>query len=219
MEMILPSFIEKPEGQPGPGHLTPSLKMAGWGLGTWHWACHQLRSVSLAGSGHWQEDPDWVLDEHAWAGTPSLSQDLDLRRWKLSLGTLLFFIRTENNICFGEVYRNLVTFPWPTSRTKDLTPSCCSELSHVWLFATPWTAAHQASLFFTISRSFLKLMSIESVMLSNHLVLCCPLLLLSSIFPFITVFSNESALCIQVAKVLELWLQQQLNHTSASPFL
>ena len=58
---------------------------------------------------------------------------------------------------------------------------------------TPWTAAHQASLSITISQSLLKLMSIESVMPSNHLILCCPLLLLPSIFPSIKVFSNESA--------------------------
>ena len=65
---------------------------------------------------------------------------------------------------------------------------------------TPWTAAHQASLSFTISQSLLKLMSTESVMLFNHLILCRPLLLLSSIFPTIRVFSNESALCIQWPK-------------------
>ena len=65
------------------------------------------------------------------------------------------------------------------------------------LFVTPWTAAHQASLSFTTSQSLLKLMSIELVMLSNHLILCCPLLLLSSIFPSIRVFSNESALRIR----------------------
>ena len=68
------------------------------------------------------------------------------------------------------------------------------SLSRVWLFATPWTAAHQASLSITISLSLLKLMSIESVMPSNHLVLCFPLLLLPSIFPSIRVFSNESVL-------------------------
>ena len=62
------------------------------------------------------------------------------------------------------------------------------------LLVTSWTAAHQASLSFTISWSLLKLMSIESVMTSNHLMLCCPLLLLPSIFPSIRVFSNESAL-------------------------
>ena len=73
-------------------------------------------------------------------------------------------------------------------------------LSCVWLFATPWTAAHQASLSITNSRSLLKLMSIESVMPSNHLILCCPLLLLPSIFPSIRIFSNESALHIRWPK-------------------
>ena len=71
------------------------------------------------------------------------------------------------------------------------------SLSHVQLFAIPWTAACQASLSFTISLSLLKLMSIELVMPSNHLILCQPLLLLPSIFPSIGVFSNESALCIR----------------------
>ena len=65
------------------------------------------------------------------------------------------------------------------------------------LFVTPWTAAHQASLSIPNSQSLLKLMSIESVMPSNHLILCHPLLLLPSIFPSIRVFSNESALCIR----------------------
>ena len=66
------------------------------------------------------------------------------------------------------------------------------SLSPVQFFVTPWTAACQASLFFTIAWSLLKLMSIESVMPSNHLILCHPLLLLPSIFPSIMVFSNES---------------------------
>ena len=70
------------------------------------------------------------------------------------------------------------------------------SLSRVWLFATPWTAACQASLS-TIFQSLLKLMSIESVIPSNHFILCCPLLLLPSIFPSTTVFSNELALCIR----------------------
>ena len=73
-------------------------------------------------------------------------------------------------------------------------------LSHVRLFVTPWTAACQASLSFTISWSLLKLMPIELVMASNHLVLCHPFLLLSSIFPSIGVFSDESALCIRWPK-------------------
>ena len=65
---------------------------------------------------------------------------------------------------------------------------------------TPRTAAHQASLSITNSLNLLKLMSIESVMPSNHLILCCPLLLLPSILPSIRVFSNESALCIRLLK-------------------
>ena len=74
------------------------------------------------------------------------------------------------------------------------------SLSHVRLFVTPWTAAHQASLSFTISWSLLKLKSIELVMPSNHLILCRPLLLLPSIFPSIRVFSNELAPCIRGPK-------------------
>ena len=64
----------------------------------------------------------------------------------------------------------------------------------------PWTAACQASLFFTISQSLLKLMSIKLVMPSNHLILCCPLLLLPSVLPSIRIFSHESALCIRWPK-------------------
>jgi len=73
-------------------------------------------------------------------------------------------------------------------------------LSRVRLFVTPWTATHQASLSITSSRSSPKLMPIESVMPSNHLILCCPLLLPPSIFPSIRIFSNESALCIRWPK-------------------
>ena len=72
--------------------------------------------------------------------------------------------------------------------------SSVQSLSRVWLFATPWTAARQAYLSITNSWSSLKLMPIESVMPSNHLILCCPLLLLPSIIPNIRVFSNESVL-------------------------
>ena len=74
------------------------------------------------------------------------------------------------------------------------------SLRHVWLFATCWTAARQASLSITNSRSLLKLMSVVSVMPSNHLVFCFPLLLLPSIFPSIRVFSNESVLRIRWPK-------------------
>ena len=75
--------------------------------------------------------------------------------------------------------------------------SSVQSLSRVRLFATPWTAAHQASLSITNSQRLLKLMSIELVMPSNHLILCCSLLLLPSIFPSIRVFSNESVLHIR----------------------
>ena len=75
-----------------------------------------------------------------------------------------------------------------------------SSFSCVRLFATPWTTARQASLSITNSQSLLKLLSIESMMPSNHLILCCPLLLPTSIFPSIGVFSNESVLHIRWPK-------------------
>ena len=79
---------------------------------------------------------------------------------------------------------------------NELTVVAVQSFSHVQLFVTPWTAACQASLSFTVSWNLLKLMSIESVMPSKHLTLCCPLLLLTSIFPGIKIFSNELALRI-----------------------
>ena len=87
-----------------------------------------------------------------------------------------------------------------TTAIKESEFSSVQLLSRVRLFVTPWTAARQASLFITNSKSSPKLMSIESVMPSNHLILCRPLLLLPSIFPNIRVFSNESALCIKWPK-------------------
>ena len=78
--------------------------------------------------------------------------------------------------------------------------SSFQSLSCVWLFVTLWTAEHQASLSITNSQSLLKLMSIALVMPSNHLILCRPLLLPTSIFPSIRVFSNESVLCIRWSK-------------------
>ena len=78
--------------------------------------------------------------------------------------------------------------------------SSVAQLSRVWLFVTPWITARQASLSITNSRSSLKLTSIESVMPSSHLILCCPLLLLPRITPSIRVFSNELALLIRWPK-------------------
>ena len=80
------------------------------------------------------------------------------------------------------------------------TSSCCSVTQSCPTLATPWTIACQASLSFTISRSLLKLMSIQSMMPSNRLILCHPLLFLPSIFPSTRVFSNESVICIRQPK-------------------
>ena len=87
---------------------------------------------------------------------------------------------------------------------------CCCPLHKSCPTVIPSTAASQASLSFTISQSLLKLKSIESVMASNHLILCCPLLLLPSIFASIMVFCNESALCIR-------WLKYWSFSFSISP--
>ena len=87
-------------------------------------------------------------------------------------------------------------------KTKINQSSSVQSLRHVQLFVTPWTAAHHAILPITNSHSLLKLMSITSVMPSNHLILCHPLLLLPSIFPSIRVFSNESVLPIRWPKYL-----------------
>ena len=83
---------------------------------------------------------------------------------------------------------------------RDIQFSLVQSLSHVWLFATPWIAAHQASLSITNSRSSFKLTSIESVMPSSHLILCLPLFLLPPIPPSIRVFSNESTLLMRWPK-------------------
>ena len=87
-----------------------------------------------------------------------------------------------------------------TAETLDLVFSSVQSFSRVQLFATPWTAAHQASLSITNSWSLPKFLSMESVTPSNHLILCHPLLLLPSIFPSIRVFSNESVLRISWPK-------------------
>ena len=89
---------------------------------------------------------------------------------------------------------------WKTAFLPDLSISSVQLLSSVWHFETPWTAAHQTSLSMANSQILLKLISIESVMPSNCLILCHPLLLLPSVFPSIRVFSSESVLCIRWPK-------------------
>ena len=110
-----------------------------------------------------------------------------------------WFLRQEYMFYVGRTNtRKGIAIDWMFMSHPNLYPF--SSLSQVWLFATPWTAACQASLSIANSQSWLKRMSIESVMLSNHLILCHPLLLLPSIFPSIRVFSNESVLCIRWPK-------------------
>ena len=98
-----------------------------------------------------------------------------------------------------------------TGQGLDHVLSSVQLLSCVGCFVTPWTAAHQASLSFTVSQSLPKFMSIESVIPSNHLILCCPLLFLPPIPPSIRVFSNESALRIR-------WPKYWSFSLSISPF-
>ena len=110
-----------------------------------------------------------------------------LKHWELDLKkkkkfAYLFFL--EHYITDQRSFHNLLAVKFYSVQS----------LGRVWLFATPWTTARQASLSITNSWSLPKLMSIESVMPSNHLILCCPLLLLPSIPPSIRVFSNESPL-------------------------
>ena len=121
------------------------------------------------------------------------------------------------DICSGfDLCMGKTGTPWSQGRKQDSRSSLsvqfqelemCSvqfslvqSFSRVRLFVTPWTAAHQAYLSITNSRSLLKLMFIELVMPSNHLILCVPLLLLPSIFLSIRIFSNESVLCIMWPK-------------------
>ena len=92
------------------------------------------------------------------------------------------------------------------------------SLSHVWLFATPWTAACQSPLSITKSQNLFKLMSIESVMPSNHLTICCSPFLLPSIFPSIRVFSNESVLYIRWLKYWSFSIDPSNEYSRLSSF-
>ena len=117
-------------------------------------------------------------------------------RWCVCFRYRTWFCYTWTYIYFGGVFSHIDSFNVFNQF------SSVQSLSSVWLFATPWTAAGQASLSITSFRSLLKLMSVESVMPSNHLILCCPLRLLPSILPSIRVFSNDSVLHIRWPKYL-----------------
>ena len=120
----------------------------------------------------------------------------------------IFVVIKNNTKCFTFILFVKIFLIWSFSSVQ--------LFSHVWLFATPWTASHQASLSITNSQRLLKHMSIKSVMPSNHIILYHPLLLLPSIFPsirvfwvFFFIFSQWVSSLHQVAKVLELQLQHQ----------
>ena len=115
---------------------------------------------------------------------------------------LAWRIPMDRGARWATVYRATKSQTWLTHNTHTYIVQFSSVqlLSCVLLFVTPWTAARQASLSITNCQSLLKLKSVESVMPSNHLILCCPLLLLPSIFPSIRVCSNESALRIRWPK-------------------
>ena len=136
---------------------------------------------------------------HCW-----IQSQKEIQRSRLGFPNLTFSVRTLTLGSLSQV--TLPPSPEPTHRRPFQAVqfdnhqfTSVQSLSRVWLFVTPWTAARQASLSITNSQSLLKIMSIESVMPSNHLNLCHPLLL-PSIFPSIRVFSNESALCIRWPK-------------------
>ena len=149
----------------------------------------QVSSLGWEGSLErtWQPTPVFLPREsHGqgawWAPIYRVSQSLTQLKW---LSTHASPNILNNNQIFS--FNKLMAFG--ASRVGKI--FVFQSLSHVWLFATPWTAAHQAFLSFTISQSLLKLMSFELVMSSNHLIPWSPLLLLLSIFPSIRVFPND----------------------------
>ena len=124
-----------------------------------------------------------------------------------NIGFLYFFYRSKAELYNSDVCILIsLMIKVEVGNSRDCTSYVVVQsLSHVWLFVTPGTVAYQASLSFLISQSLFKLMSIELMFPSSHLILCPPLLLLPSIFPSIRVFSKESALCIRSPKYWYTW--------------
>ena len=145
-------------------------------------------AISMLGSNHHSSS------QSQQCGMPIITRDPILPQNKNSL------LKSRLRVCTLHQSRGFILFH----------SIVVQSLSRVRLLWPPWTAPRQASLSFPISQSLLKLMSIQLVMLSNHLILCHPLLLLPSIFPSVRVFSHESVSSLhQLAKVLELQLQHQ----------
>ena len=153
-----------------------------------------------------EKDPDagkdWGQDEkgetRGWDGwIASLTQWTWIWQWRTGKSGVLQFLGGRGGGRSQRVRHNLATELETSGATLNHDYSLSVQLlSCVWILVTPWTRACQASLSITNSQSLLKLMSIESVFPSNHLILCHPLLLLPSVFPSIRVFSNESVLLI-----------------------
>ena len=132
-----------------------------------------------------------IVESEWWKHGDSLPRSSQVEKKKKSPEE--YDIRKKKTTCWSEkTDRDL--------KAQRMNLSCSVPFRCVWLFAAPWTAAHQASQSITNSHSLLKLMSIKSVMPSNHLILCRPLLLLPSNFPSIRVFSKESVICIRWPK-------------------
>ena len=161
-------------------HRTKRLAFLGGATGKEH-AC-QSRRHKRCGFDFWVEKIPW---RRKWQSTPEF-----LPRKSHGQRSLAGYSP------WGHKESDTTDATWHTSTHQDSIQS----LSCVQLFVTPWTAARQASLSFTNSQSLLKILSIKSVMPSNHLILCCPLLLPPSIFPSIRVFYNESVLHIKLPK-------------------
>ena len=154
----------------------------------------------------------WSTKSHAWAnfrpvswvlvfpGFPVVADDKQFISRNYSEHFQIFKASLNVKSFFSMQLRCSPLFLFLFTEISKRAVQFSSAAHFVWLFATPWTAACQASLSITNARSLLKLMSIESVMPSNRFILCCPLLLLFSIFPSIRVFSNESAFRIRWPK-------------------
>ena len=168
---------------------TTEDKMVGWHhLTQWTWV--------WINSGSW-----W------WTGRPGVLQSMGTQ--SIRYDRVMEYTHTQ--VCVYKYIKpnHFALYLKLTNIFSQLWKVKVKSLSCVWLFAIPWTTARQASLFITNSQSLLKLMSIESVMPSNHFILCRPLLLPPAIFPSIRVFSSASVLHIRWPKCLEFQLQYQ----------
>ena len=162
----------------------------------------------INGKTRYQASKSWkaINLRESWKSKRGISH-INKRQWKSK--TLLF-------IAFWYIPESMQNFQ-KTFYTSVQSRSVLS-LSHFWLFLNPWTAAHQDSLSITDCWSFLKLMSIQSVMPSNNVILCHPLLLLPSIFPSLRGFSNESAICIRWPKYWSFSISPSNEHRGLISF-